>query len=219
MRQAWQVLALLALASATSPLATMAQSTPEEPLAQERLAASASTMVAVYGTPGGNRENAHLRLRLGLQAGFSAPRYEAVSVYLEPGHQLLFSQWAPWALEVGGFSAEAHRAQALSFVQGDLRRAQVDVRLPAGQLRVSDETRAVVVMRWGGKDFTVAETPVGREAFGFRSEFTHDKGPGSPVRTITHCCSGPRCSQMCATCPGPGFFCDLVSCEIECITM
>ncbi len=97
MRQAWQVLALLALASATSPLETMAQSTLEEPLAQERLAASASTMVAVYGTPGGNRENAHLRLRLGLQAGFSAPRYEAVSVYLEPGHQLLFSQWAPRA--------------------------------------------------------------------------------------------------------------------------
>jgi hypothetical protein len=144
---------------------------------------------------------------------------DALLVYAEPSHTLLFAHVDTRApLESPG--DEELGKQALSLAYGRPgRRFQHALSLPYNPKALAD-TRVEVVMRWRGQSYLLASGKVNVSDFQYSTTFSTLVQVDGFKEFLggMHCCSGPLCEKVCATCPTAFFECDLVNCTINCQT-
>lgn len=172
------------------------------------------TLIEVAGERRGSVLAPAYQLSVRFEAGVGTRPFEALRIYAEPGHSLLFEQVDP-AMQRGR-SAGPESASALASLEGELGHLTHRLILPFEPER-HPATRIVVELTWAGRPVVVADAWVDLWNFHVATRFRQGNRGADDLQTIEHCCRGRRCDWICATCSGPGFFCDLGTCEIECI--
>lgn len=141
---------------------------------------------------------------------------EALLVYAEPSHTLLFAHVnTGWPLGKA-LENESLAEEALALVNGPGENFQHALTLPY-RPQALDDSRIDVVMRTRGRDVLLASGKVNVRDFQYSTTFSALATPGGiEYLAGTHCCSGPNCARMCVSCPGAFFSCDLITCTINC---
>jgi hypothetical protein len=143
---------------------------------------------------------------------------DALLIYAEPSHTLLFAHVnsSRRVLDKTG-EEEPISERALSMDYGPSGRFRHALTLPY-QPQALGDTRIEVVMRSRGGDVLLASGKVNVRDFQYSTTFTAVMLPDGGLDYVggTHCCRGPNCAQMCVSCSGAFFDCDLITCTINC---
>lgn len=172
------------------------------------------TLVEVGGESQERAASPTYRLSVRFEAGVGGLPFEALRIYAEPGRQLLFEQVDPAFAKGQPVGPGSHAAVAS--LQGELGHLHHRLNLPF-ELGPGPGGRIVVELTWAGRPVVVADAWVDLSGFEIATRFRQSHRGGESPQVFEHCCRGKRCEMICATCSGPGFFCDLGTCEIECI--
>jgi hypothetical protein len=157
------------------------------------------------------------QLRLSYAAESQKVLGDALLIYAEPSYTLLFAHVnsSRRALAKAG-EAEPLSDRALSMVYGPSGKFRHALTLPY-QPQALNDMRIEVVMRSRGEDVLLASGKVNVRDFQYSTTFTAVMLPDGSLDYIggTHYCRGPNCSQMCVSCAGAFFTCDLITCDIS----
>lgn len=140
---------------------------------------------------------------------------DALLVYAEPSHVLLFAHVNTRGRTKSLDDLGRELEPALARVYSPGQRFQHALILPYDPQKLRD-TRIEVVMKSRGQDSVLASGNVNLLDFQYSTTFTVATYPDGSIEYLAgnHCCSGPRCSGVCANCPGAFFSCDLINCTI-----
>jgi len=189
-----------------------------------------STLAAAEEVPGQATAKVEVSGKFAQQGGASSFRLtvnyssdsenalgDALLVFAEPSHMLLFAH-VDSRFRLKGVGEEDLAEQALSLVYSRPGRSfQHTIFLPYNPKALAD-TRVEVVMRSHGQSHLLASGKVNVSDFQYSTTFSTVVLPDGVREYLggTHCCSNAICGKICVTCSGAFFSCDLINCEINC---
>ena len=143
------------------------------------------------------------------------PEADGLEVWAEPSHTPLFVGARSPMPATGSKSLDAESLAIVRGLEGAFSQKLVLHYSPSK--RRADRS-IVVKMRVGDQGILVASANVNVNAFQFTSTFDMVQNPsgGYELGNYRHCCSNVRCGQLCTSCNGPFFTCDLINCEVNC---
>ncbi len=157
------------------------------------------------------------RFTVNYSSDFENSLGDALLIYAEPSHTLLFAH-VNSRFRLKGVGEEDLAEQALSLVYGRPgKRFEHTLSLPYSPKAFGD-TRVEVVMRSHGQSYLLASGKVNVSDFQYSTTFSTVILPDGAMEYLggTHCCSNVVCGKLCTSCPGAFFSCDLINCEISC---
>jgi hypothetical protein len=186
-----------------------AREVPPEVTAQVEVSGK---LVQVDGAPS-------FRLTVSYLANSENALGDALLIFGEPSHTLLFAHVdtrAPFR----GVVDEELGEKALSLAFGRPGRHFQHALSLAYNPSLLGDTRVEVVMRWHGQSYLLASGRVNVSDFQYSTTFSTLSAADGFKEFLggMHCCSGPMCGKICATCPTAFFSCDLINCKIDCET-
>lgn len=203
-------------AVATAFCATLVVGTAEAEPPAELGRWSNRASVEIVGERTGSALTPAFLLHVRFEAGVASSPYQALLVYAEPEHRLLFAQFDDASAPPASLREAVEGQGALAALSGSLAKIDVRVALPYEPMVVGPD-RIEVKLVWEGKAVTVASAAVDPRSFQFLTTFQQGPRGSHAVVKAEHCCTSQRCGQICTNCNGPFFFCDMIECTIDCI--
>lgn len=166
----------------------------------------------------GSKGKSNFLLSVGFAADTNLAFGEALLVYAEPSHTLLFAHVNTRGRHPQVIEEDMTLEKALSRAYGPVGRTFKHLLSLPYDPRLQADSRVEVLMRSAGRTALLASGAVNVEDFAFTTSFSALTLPDGSLDFIggTHCCSGVICGQMCVTCAGAFFTCDLIGCSINC---
>ncbi len=140
---------------------------------------------------------------------------DGVEVWAEPSHTPLFRGSSSPLPEA---EPKSLGTEPLAVVNGLTGAFSQKLVLPYTPSKGLTDRKVVVKMRVGAQTLLIASANVNVGQFKFTSTFDMLQNSSGvyAIGTYRHCCSGARCGQICTSCNGPFFTCDLINCDINC---